>query len=60
MEMVFINGMMVNDMLELGKIIKCTVKEYLGFQMVENIKDNILKIKNKDMDNLLFQIQKNI
>jgi len=43
------NGLMEGHIMEIGEIIKCMVKVYSHGQMAEDMKVNILKIKNKDM-----------
>lgn len=43
----FIVGLMVENIMGLGSVIKCMDMEYLLGQMVENTKVNILKIRNK-------------
>ena len=39
---------MVENIMVIGKLIKCMVKVFLLGLMVEGIKDNILMIKNKE------------
>jgi len=43
-----------------GKIIKCQVKVYLFEVMVEYIKENTWRIKNKDLENLFGKMGENI
>lgn len=56
----YIYGLMEEDIMDNGNLIKWMVKVNLHGQMVENIQENMFKIKNKDMVHLNGQMVKSI
>jgi len=60
MDLENIFGQMAMYFKELCLIIKCTGKEFIIDQMEENIKENISKIKNKDLAYFIGEMGKNI
>lgn len=60
MDMVFINGLMVENIKVIGRIIKWTDMVHLLGQMVENMKEIMLRIKSTDMESSNGQIRESI
>lgn len=50
-----IGGLMVENTMAIGNVIRCMVKVFLHGQMVVNMMDNIMTIRNKVMEYLLGQ-----
>lgn len=60
MVMVFMNGLMGENILDIGKIIKCMEEESLLGLMVENMMVNIVRIENMAMENFNGLMEENI
>ena len=60
MVMVNMFGQMGDDIKDNGKIIKCMEKGNLNGLMEKNILENMLKIRNKAMENFIMEKERNV